>query len=57
MSERHMQVFLSTTDPENGLPALTTLLYRVCNGEQAKFEEANRLIELFIDEALKNKSK
>ena len=39
---------LTTTDPETGLPALTTLLYKVCEQDSAKFNEACRLIRLFM---------
>lgn len=30
------------------VPALTTLLFRVCKNDPAVFEEATRLVELFI---------
>lgn len=48
---------IRTKDPENRLlgnpvPALTTLLYKVCDQDQNKFEEATRLVDLFIEEAL-----
>lgn len=49
--ERHMSSQMMTTDPETGLPALTSLLYRVCGGDQTKFEEACRLLNLFMDTA------
>lgn len=34
-------------------PALTTLLYRVCDNNEEKFEEACRVVNLFIEQALK----
>lgn len=54
-SERHMQSQMMTTDPETGLPALTSLLYKVCGGDQTKFEEACRLLNLFMDKAQERK--
>lgn len=49
-------ILMHTVDPQNSIsgkpvPALTTLLYRVCDGHPGKFDEANRLITLFILEA------
>lgn len=55
MSEKHNPVLYNTTDPMNplgipsGTPALTTLLYKVCDGDAEKFDEACRLISLFLD--------
>lgn len=49
--ERHMKAQLMTTDPHTGLPALTTLLHKVCNGDADKFNEACRLLDLFMDKA------
>lgn len=55
MSEKHNAVLFSTLDPTNpvglpdGTPALTTLLYRVCDQNDEKFDEACRLIGLFLD--------
>lgn len=37
-----------TVDPNTGLPALTTLLYKVCDNDGDKFEEACRLLRLFM---------
>ncbi len=50
-------IMMSTVDPtvtigDHPVPALTTLLHRVCGGDQFKFEEATRLVDLFIMEAL-----
>lgn len=36
---------------------MTTLLYRVCKDDADIFEEATRLVKLFIEEALANKEK
>lgn len=47
--------FYSTTDPQTGLPALTTLLYKVCGNDPPKFDEACRLVGLFIEQATKEK--
>lgn len=52
-NERHMASQMMTTDPETGLPALTSLLYKVCGGDQTKFEEACRLLDLFMDTAVR----
>ena len=55
MTEKHNAVLYSTTDPTNpvglpgGTPALTTLLYKVCDQDTAKFDEACRIINLFLD--------
>lgn len=55
MTEKHNAVLYSTTDPTNpvglpgGTPALTTLLYKVCDNDGEKFDEACRLICLFLD--------
>lgn len=38
-----------TQDPKYGVPALTTLLYKVCDNDEDKFEEALRLVGLFMD--------
>lgn len=37
-----------TVDPNTGLPALTTLLYKVCDNDGNKFDEACRLLRLFM---------
>jgi hypothetical protein len=42
-------------DGEYSMPALTTVLHRLCGNDRAKFEEATRLINLFLDTALKLK--
>lgn len=55
MSEKHNAVLYGTLDPTNpvglpgGTPALTTLLYKVCDQNREKFDEACRLICLFLD--------
>lgn len=55
MSEKHNPVLFGTLDPTNpvglpgGTPALTTLLYKVCDQDMAKFDEACRIIYLFLD--------
>lgn len=48
-------VLYTTIDPETPLtncPALTTLLHRVCNGDPNTFEEACRIVSLFINTAI-----
>lgn len=52
------RILLGTIDPTvllagHPVPAMTTMLYRVCDNDLEKFAEATRLIELFIAEALK----
>lgn len=51
-----MVKFPTPVGPDN-MPALTTLLYVVCQNDQEKFEEATRLVGLFIDHALALKDK
>lgn len=46
--DRIDQLQMMTTDPQTNLPALTTLLYRICDQDAAKFDEACRLIRLFM---------
>ena len=51
------RVLYGTTDPTLSLdgkpvPALTTLLHRVCDNDEKKFEEAIRLVELFVGKAM-----
>lgn len=60
MSEPHLATLMATKDPEHfimgqPIPALTTLLHGVCGNDPEKFEEATRLIELFIEEALRRR--
>jgi hypothetical protein len=50
-------VLFRTTDPTvqlqgKPIPAMTSLLHRVCDNDPDKFEEATRIVELFITEAL-----
>lgn len=59
MSEDYIEhVMLNTMDPNTALhsnkriPAISTLLFRVCDGDKAKFEEACRLIKLILRDAL-----
>lgn len=50
------KILYSTKDPEALLancPAMTTMLYTVCDSNDFKFGEAMRLVELFVKEALK----
>lgn len=55
MTGKHNTVLFNTVDPMNplgipsGTPALTTLLYKVCDQDMAKFDEACRIISLFLD--------
>lgn len=49
------KVLYLTKDPLSPIkdcPALTTLLYRVCQEDVERFEEATRIVGLFIEEAL-----
>lgn len=51
------RILYTTIDPTivmdgRPVPAMTTLLYRVCGNDPAKFEEATRLVELFVGAAL-----
>jgi hypothetical protein len=51
------RVLYTTQDPTvtmnaKPLPAMTTLLHRVCDNDQTRFNEAVRLIELFVGKAL-----
>lgn len=51
------RIFYTTNDPTilmdgRPVPAMTTLLHHVCGNDRAKFEEATRLVELFIEAAL-----
>lgn len=49
------KISLTVEDPVHGMPAITTLLYKVCDNDEKKFEEACRLIDLFIKAALERK--
>ena len=48
--------FYHTKDSDSPLgpntPALTTLMYKVCDNNTDKFNEACRLINLFVDKAI-----
>lgn len=51
------QILLFTRDPEyllNGqpIPVLTSFLYRVCDTDTERFDEAMRLVELYLRAAL-----
>ena len=51
------RVLYGTTDPTVSLdgkpvPAMTTMLHRICDNDEKKFEEAMRLVELFIRKAI-----
>ena len=52
MSKTHDEPYLyHTVDPEapfDGCPALTTLLFKVCDNNHEKFDEAIRLVHLFV---------
>ena len=53
-----VSVLFRTTDPTvvidgKPVPALTSLLHRVCQNDPERFEEATRIVALFINEALK----
>ncbi len=50
------RLFYTVQDPETqfqgrSLPACTTMLHRVCMGDETRFEEACRLISLYINAA------
>lgn len=54
-------IMLTTLDPDavddgRPMPALTTLLHRVCRNDQETFTEASRLVVLFIQAALAERS-
>jgi hypothetical protein len=51
------QIMFRTIDPTvlldgRPVPAMTTLLYSICDNDPDKFEEATRIVQLFISEAL-----
>jgi len=51
------EILYGTKDPTimldpSPVPAMTTLLHRICDNNPAKFEEAMRIVELFIVAAL-----
>ena len=57
MNEAVEKVLYLTKDPlspiENG-PAVTTLLFKVCQNDHERFDEAVRLVGLFVEEAMSN---
>lgn len=62
LDQRSMQMMMVNDPLSFGLivpggttPALTILLYRVCDNNMKKFDEACRLINLFMDAAEKPK--
>lgn len=60
MEQLVTSVLYSTRDPETPspfpdggkLPALTTMLYRVCGNDTERFNEAVRLVTLFVRDAI-----
>ena len=51
---RRTEQMLRVNDPSrSGMPALTSLLFSVCNNNDRIFEEATRLVHLFMDQAEK----
>jgi hypothetical protein len=55
ISDHRMSQIIRVKDPMytmqgHPVPALTTLLYKVCDNNSEKFNEACRLIDLFMDE-------
>jgi hypothetical protein len=59
MDARVERVLYATKDPtvllgDDAVPAMTSLLFRVCGNDADKFEEACRIVELFIVEALRD---
>lgn len=56
-ADKVQQILYMTKDPTmlldgRPIPAMTTLLHRVCDNDLKKFEETCRIVELFIAEAL-----
>ena len=52
---RRTEQMLRVNDPTRmGMPALTSLLFSVCNNNHRTFEEATRLVHLFMDQAEKD---
>lgn len=45
-------VTFPTPKGSGDMPALTTLLHRVCGNDRQKFEEATRLLELFMTKTI-----
>ena len=57
MSADVAAILFGTVDPTVSLdgrpiPAMSTMLYRVCDNDPVRFEEATRLVQLFIDAAM-----
>lgn len=53
-SARRTTQMSKVIDPDRmGMPALTTLLFYVCNNNHKTFEVASKLIERFMDQAEK----
>lgn len=42
---------MKTIDPQTDMLALTSVLHRVCDNDDSKFDEACRLIRLFMEAA------
>lgn len=53
IKERVQYTTVDPTGPFKSCPALTTLLIRVCKSDDEMFEEATRLIDLFVEQAIK----
>lgn len=59
VDDKIQRILFSTKDPRclldgRPIPAMTTMLHGICGNDLEKFGEACRLIELFIEEALKD---
>lgn len=48
------KLMLMTNDPVHNMPALATLLHKVCGNNGKTFNEADRLIRLFMEKALES---
>lgn len=46
-------IMMNTWDPKWDVSALSILMHHFCGGDPEKFQEACRLVELFIKEARK----
>ena len=41
-------LFYQVTDPRTNMPALTTLMYKVCKNDPVRFDEATKIVALFM---------